>query len=213
MHLLTGYTKPIRSLAVTPDGRRLFSAARGQSMIWEWDLNADTLTRKIRAVRAVGSLAVTPDGNGSVTAESYQGVVARPLGGGEPRCFDTRATTAPAATPVISIHPAGKLVATPWYRFRPSAVGFLLWDLETGRKVKAVGGHVNLVHAVAFCPVGTLLAVADRHVRLWDYERDACGISWRCRPSRRRWRSGPTARCSPSPRSGRCWSGRSAAAG
>src|SRR5687768_4146530 len=89
MRLLTGYAKPVVALAVTPDGARLFSAAKSQSMIWEWDLTAGEVRQKLRGnQRRVTALAVTPGGKWLVAAESWYGVLARPLDGGKPVRFN-----------------------------------------------------------------------------------------------------------------------------
>jgi WD40 repeat protein len=45
-----------------------------------------------------------------------------------------------------------------------------LWEVETGRKIRALRGHSNWVSSVAFSPDGHTLATgsADRSVRLWE---------------------------------------------
>jgi WD40 repeat protein len=171
MRLLTGYNKPLVTLAVSPDGRRLFSAAKGQSMVWEWDLPSGEVRQKLRGNRRrVTALAVTPDGKWLVAAESWYGVLARPLDGGEPVRFDHSDGDRTATEATLSMHPDGKLVATPWFNYRERAQGFALWDVATGKKVKAVKGHAARVEAVALSPDGTLLAAADGPLLLWDLE-------------------------------------------
>lgn len=172
MHLLSGYNKPIKALAISPDGTRLFTVAQGQKMVWEWDLAARQVKQKLGGHRNhVDALATSPDGKWLVAAESWlPGVLAYPLDGGEPVRFEESDGDRTASDPNLSIHPDGNLVAAPWHNYRERACGFQLWDLATGKKVKAVKGHLEYVNAVAFCPVGTVLAAADRHVRLWDYE-------------------------------------------
>src|SRR5689334_21428289 len=128
MRLLTGYAKPIRALAISHDGARLFSAAKGQSTVWEWDLAAGAVTQKLRGCQnPVASLAVTPDGKQLVAALAHGGVVAWPIGAGETRrLLEESADDHTVCEPTLSIHPAGRLVATPWSRYRDQAKGFLL---------------------------------------------------------------------------------------
>src|SRR5262249_53739060 len=112
MHLLTGYAKPVKALAVSPDGARLFSAAEGQSLVWEWDLATHELKGKLPGARgnAVTSMAISPDGKWLVAAEAEQGVVAWPLDGGAPVRFRHGGDDGTARTPGLSIHPDGRLV-------------------------------------------------------------------------------------------------------
>lgn len=86
MRLLSGYVKPIVALAVTPDGSRLFSAAQGQTMIWEWDLPAARVARKFRCGfdYPVEALVMAATGDFFVSVTSLQGLNYWPLtaGGG-----------------------------------------------------------------------------------------------------------------------------------
>src|SRR5262245_35498155 len=65
MHFLTGYTKPITAMAASPDGKRLYSAAHGQELIWVWDLDRRAVETKLRGLGGRSStegLAVSPCG-------------------------------------------------------------------------------------------------------------------------------------------------------
>jgi WD40 repeat protein len=172
MHLLTGYAKPVKALAVSLDGSRLFSAAQGQSLIWEWDLLTREFKQKLPSAHSkpFESLAVTPDGKWLVGGETHRGVVVWPLAGGEPRRFGESGDDTTGFGTTVSIDSTSTQVATPWHNWRERAMGVMLWDLRTGKKIKAVRGHTERVRAAAFCPGTTLLAAADRHVGIWDYE-------------------------------------------
>src|SRR3954463_12876622 len=90
MRHLTGYLKPVVALAVTPDGTRLFTAADGQTTVWEWDLAAGTVTQKLKWGTAL-ALAASPAGDFLVRA-SFSRIGYWPLAGGgeEPREIDVR---------------------------------------------------------------------------------------------------------------------------
>src|SRR5688500_1858115 len=82
MRLLRGYNKAVVALAVTPDGSRLFTAAKGQSMVWEWDLSAGTVARKIKGRgNALMALAVSPAGDALALSVAVYGIALMPLDG------------------------------------------------------------------------------------------------------------------------------------
>src|SRR5439155_27386273 len=88
MYLLTGYAKPVKALAVSLDGARLFSAAQGQTQIWEWDIPAGEVRQKLRS-RGVAGMAVSPDGPWLISSEGFGGrLIAWPVGGGSAVRFD-----------------------------------------------------------------------------------------------------------------------------
>lgn len=173
MHLLSGYAKPVRTLAVSHDGARLFSVAQGQSTIWEWDLATKEVKGKWRDGRGgtIQALAVSPCGKWLVAAKESTGGTAWPLDGSAAVAFQDEQNDHTSSQATLAIRHDGKLVATPWHSWRNGSLGFMLWDLATGTVTKRIKGRDEQVAAVAFSPGGGLLAVAARHVSLWDYDK------------------------------------------
>ena len=65
----------------------------------------------------------------------------------------------------LSFSPDGKFLASAGAEGR-----ILLWDVKTGKQIRALAGHSDEVNAVAFNPEGTMLASAgvDSTIRLWN---------------------------------------------
>ncbi len=176
MHLLAGYHKPIVALALSPDGARLYSAARGQQMIWVWGLARREVERKLRGQhrKGVQALACSANGEWLLSAEENFGVAAWRLGdGGEGRLLPRDQSDWTSASPAVAIHPDSCLAAFPFWSFGDEEArhGIQLWGLPEGKRRKVIRGHVRAVTSVAFSPAGGLLASgsSDRTVKLWHH--------------------------------------------
>src|SRR4051812_48581634 len=120
MRILSGYQKPIIALAVTPDGSRLFSAAEGHTMIWQWDLASATVTAKLKcrfSHHGVHALVTSPGGDFFVSASEGYGVGYWPLDGSEPRQLKVgrQPQQFTSYNPGLAIHPRRQLVAASYW--------------------------------------------------------------------------------------------------
>jgi WD40 repeat protein len=175
MQLLTGYAKPIIALAITPDGKTLYSAAEGHSMVWEWDLETHQIKRKLRTEDnryGFSALALVPIGRRLLASQIYGRLLDVDLDTGESRGVSVYQGATGGGTPTPAVHPGGRFLAVPFHRSWQSAhSGYAIFDLETSKRVAEKEGHNSQINHLAFSADGSQLATAsnDGRVRLWSY--------------------------------------------
>ena len=192
---LEGHTSDVEALALLPDGRHVLSAS-GIREYWSeehnyvvssddtmrlWDLDTGREVFAFHHESNVLSVAVTPDGRCALTG-----------------CRDGTLTLWDLSTrqPVWSVQGAGEVVTlaiTPDGKcavtgsrssnLSGEAVGgeaLRLWDLTTGKMLRALRGHTGSVSALVVTPDSHYAISAgsdafglrvDRSVRIWDLER------------------------------------------
>jgi WD40 repeat protein len=167
----------IRQLTFSPDGRLLASVTHGEAVL-VWEVATGKRRFRLRGSRA----AFSPDGK--VLACAGRGEAGAELNVGFVRLYDSATGKELRALrgrgPMISclaFSPDGKsLVAGGyWGGTVPVAPGddaetIQVWDLASGRRRGAFGGHRGLV-GLAFSPDGKTLATVDlgeQTVRLWE---------------------------------------------
>ncbi len=160
--LISG-TKPVQSIALSPDGRTL-AAQSGDGKVRIWDLPEGRLRHTVTGHDISEAVAFSPDGRilAVTTAGGTGGTVALwdPVTGRKLRTF----IVPDGAVRGLDFSPDGRTVAVS----SPAAVR--VWDVATGLKRHSVTGLVD-PQAVAFGPDGrTVAAVVNRSgtLRVWD---------------------------------------------
>ena len=155
---MVGHGGPIRSLAISPDGRGLLSGSFDTAAI-RWSLQSETAEQVLRYhADGVNAVAFLKDGR-MITAGADARIAVWTAGRPEPdRVMEGH--LAPIAA--LAVSPDGTLLASAsWDRT------VRLWSLADGTS-RVLEGHTQNVNGVAFLPDGRLVSVGyDLALRIW----------------------------------------------
>jgi WD40 repeat protein len=179
---IKGHREGVRSVAFSPDGKRIASASGGS----EWEANKekrrwgevkvwDAQTRQqLLDLKGhtfiVSSVAFSPDGT-RIASGSWDGTVKVWDAQTGQRVLDLQGHTRPVQS--VAFSPDGKRLASGSGVYnQPGEVK--VWNLQTGGQVLDLKGHTRPVQSVAFSPDGKRFATgsADQTVKVWDLQKD-----------------------------------------
>ncbi|MBT4865890.1 MAG: protein kinase [Planctomycetaceae bacterium] len=165
---LKGHEGVVRSVAFSPDGKRIVSGGNDKTVrVW------DTLTGKeVRTLSGhtqwVSSVAFSPDGK-RIVSGSIDGIrLWNSSTGQEIRTL----RKVGGAVNSVEFSSDGKWIVS-GHGWSDGAVSQMkLWDAATGGNTKTLVGHSHLITAVAFSPDGKWIVSgsADKTIKLWDAE-------------------------------------------
>lgn len=168
--MFVGDERDIISLAVAPDGGRIYAGRIGGTLEW-WDLSGGAARGGALSHEEVGSrahqgpvwaIAPTPDGRAVVSGGEDGTARVWDLGSGSLRC-----TLAGHDGPVhaVAVTPDGSAVVT---ASRDTSVR--VWDSSSGAQIGVLEGHGNGVYSAVVLPDGSLIASGseDRTIRVWS---------------------------------------------
>jgi WD40 repeat protein len=162
---LTGFRGLPSCVAFSPDGKRLLSGHSplgGEPPLRLWGLDTGKEVRGLTGhTGQVTAVAFLPDGNTALSAGVDGTLRLWDLKAGK----ESRRLTHGGLVHDVAVSPDGKRALSAGFNDRTVR----LWDLTTGRPVRAFDGHVNAVLGVAFSADGrrALSSDAVACVRLW----------------------------------------------
>lgn len=163
---LVGHTSFVNCLAISPDGKTLFSGS-ADNTIRAWNFATGQALKTLTGHTSyVNAIAITPDGKTLVSGSADTTIKLWDLASGK------ALKTLPGHHGFINaldISPDGKFLASASTDKTIKLWDLTTWDLATGMTVQTLKGHDNYVNALVFSPDGRSLfsSGADNLIKQW----------------------------------------------
>ncbi len=162
VHTLRGHTQAIEAIAVSPDGKTLYSA--GDELIRVWDIPTGKQINTLKAhLKGVTSLCLSKDGTILASGSRDKTICLWRLPDGN---LITNLSANVASVWALSMTNNAQIIASGSYRETR------LWQYPPGRLFKTLKGHKREVECTAISDDGKFLVTgggkSDNTVRVWD---------------------------------------------
>jgi WD40 repeat protein len=155
--VLQGHTDTITEATFSPDGTRIATASRDDTVrVWAADTGAEL---KVLKTPNLVSIAFSPDGTRVLISSADRSTRIWDVATGRETVLQGQAANA-------KFSPDGNRIVSEGSSLNAPAV----WDASTGQKLLTLQGHAARVYLANFSPDGTLLATGseDETARIWD---------------------------------------------
>ena len=179
--IFIGHPKPIRTLAFSPDGKRLASISIDRTaLLWDVDANEQIVEMDLPRPPLQGKrtgrytdVGVAFSPLGDIIAGGHQGDIIfwNATDGKTLMTFPQPEESQRAI--VLCFSPCGEYLASgAWWQTRLQKVPIRLWEVATGKNIATFWGHTTDVQCFAFSQDGTLLVSGghDGAIYLWNLE-------------------------------------------
>ena len=163
-YALEGHSNSVRSVAFSPDGRRLATGSSDNTAkIWDLDSGKAVLTLEGHS-SSVSSVAFSPDGRRLATGSEDNTAKIWDLDSGKAALTLEGHSSSVSS---VAFSPDGRRLATGSYDGTAK-----IWDINSGKAALTLKGHSNSVLSVAFSPDGRRLATgsSDKTAIIWDLD-------------------------------------------
>ena len=172
---LEGHPFPVMSIAYSPDSKTLATGSNDKT-IKLWDVQTGQQIKLLEGSHSsILSIAFSPDGKTLASGNANDGASGPSQiklwnveSGQEIKSFDVDDLFREAVS--VSFSPNGKIIA---YSGNSDNTVKLL-NIESGQQVKSLVGHSRMVNAVAFSPIGKIIASGsyDNTIKIWNIETE-----------------------------------------
>jgi hypothetical protein len=159
-----GHTYLVKSVAISPDGKRAISGSTDGCIIWDVD-SGKPLKTLSGFTHGISSVAISPDGKRAISGSSDDtSCIIWDLESGNPlkTLFGHTSTVTS-----VALSPDGKRAISGSYDYT-----CIIWDMENGKPLKTLSGHTKLVNSVAISLDGNraISGSDDKTCIIWDVE-------------------------------------------
>lgn len=162
LHILTGHSHPINSVAFSPDGKRIVSASDDWT-VKIWDSRTGSLLHSLEGhQKVVESVSFSPDGRYVASASNDGAIMLWDVKTGERvRAF----TGHTSGVTDVAFSPDGKRIVSGSYDESAR-----VWDVKTGALLLTLKDGYELIQSCSFSPDGNSIVTGESSgvVTFWD---------------------------------------------
>ncbi|MCA2667654.1 MAG: hypothetical protein IM486_08400 [Microcystis sp. M114S2] len=165
---LKGHDNRVNTVSISPDGKTLASGSDDDTIkFWNLETGTQLFTLEVKkldnSVNKITSVSFSPDGK-ILASGSWQTILILDL---EAKNLILIPPGDNSYVSSVSFSPDSKILAS-----GIGDDGIKLWNVETGKEIRALQGHNSWVSEVSFSPDGKILASGsgDDTIKLWNVE-------------------------------------------